>query len=541
MNFAVLLVISGLILVIAYFTYGKYVENTLGVNPNLSTPAHTMGDGVDYVPAKPAVLLGHHFATIAGAGPIVGPITAAVFGWVPAVLWIIIGGIFVGGVHDYSSLVASVRHKGKSIGQIIKNNIGKRGQLLFLIFAWATLILVVAVFTILVANTFAATPETATASILLLILAIIFGVAVYRFNVPLIPATIFGVILLFVSIAIGISFPLALSATTWVYILIGYAFIASVTPVWVLLQPRDYLNSFLLYAVLGGAFVGIIVGQPDIAFPAYIGFKTNLGYLFPILFVTIACGAISGFHSLVSSGTTSKQLSNEKDAKIIGYGGMLIESFLAIIAIGTVAVLSQQGYTSNLSDYGGPVGLFGAGVGSFMSYFGIPIALGTTFATLAVSAFLLTSLDSATRLARYTFQEFTEERMPALNNTFLATGVSLVFAAALALSGQWSTIWPIFGSANQLLAGLALLGVSVWLGKLGKSNKMTLIPMVFMIIVTLAALINVMSANLFGAKPNYILGIAAVFLFILAILLVLESWKSLFGSSKNQPPISSDM
>jgi carbon starvation protein len=331
-NLLTLLIVSGIILIIAYFTYGRYVERQLKIDPNRETPANTMYDGVDYVPAKKPVLLGHHFATIAGGGPIVGPITAALFGWLPAVFWILLGSIFIGGVHDFASLQASIKHKAQSIGTIIKEHMGKRGQLLFLVFSIATLMLIVGVFIILVANTFVAVPEAATASMLFIGIAIVFGFLVHQLRMNLVVASILGVIAMLLSIWLGIEFPLKLNGTTWSIILLVYAFLASVMPVWILLQPRDYLNSFLLYGMIAGAAVGIILAAPVIQFPAFTGFHNEtLGYLFPILFITIACGAISGFHSLVSSGTTAKQLDNEKNGKFIAYGGMLLEAFLAII------------------------------------------------------------------------------------------------------------------------------------------------------------------------------------------------------------------
>ncbi len=529
MNLLLLLAISGSVFILAYYTYGKYIENKLRIDPSRETPANTMYDGVDYVPAKKPVLLGHHFATIAGGGPIVGPITAVVFGWVPAVLWIIIGSIFVGGVHDYTSLQASIRHKAQSIGTIIKEYIGKRGQVLFLTFSIATLILIVGVFIILVGNTFVAYPSAATASVVFLGIAIIFGVLVNQLKMNLVTASVLGIIAMLVAVWVGLTFPLSLSAPVWSLILLAYAYAASVLPVWVLLQPRDYLNAFLLYGMIIGGAVGILFANPTLIYPAFTGFHNpQLGFLFPILFITIACGAISGFHSLVSSGTTAKQLDNEKNGKFIAYGSMLIEGFLAIIAIGSVAYLTQAEAATRLAELGGPIGAFAAGVGFFMSHWGISQAVATSFVALTASAFLLTTLDSATRLGRYAVQELAEQKMPGLaKSNHMSTIIILVGAGALALSGTWSSVWPLFGSANQMLGALALLAITAWLSKLGIKSYFTSIPMVFMFLVTISALMLLMYNNF--VSGNYFLAISAFVLFVLCIFLIIEAWRALWA------------
>ncbi|MCM3714854.1 carbon starvation protein A [Alkalihalobacillus oceani] len=528
MNFLVLLLISGVILLFAYRIYGRFLERELKVDPGRETPAMTVNDGVEYVPAKKPVLLGHHFATIAGGGPITGPIAAVVFGWLPAVIWIIVGSIFIGGVHDYTSLQASIRHKAQSIGTIIKEYMGGRGQVLFLTFSIATLILIVGVFMILVANTFVSVPEAATASMLFIGIAIIFGFLVNQLRTNFIISSILGVVAMLIAIWVGISFPLHLSATTWSLILLGYAYVASVMPVWLLLQPRDYLNAFLLYGMIIGATVGILIAAPTIQLPAYTGFNhETMGFLFPILFITIACGAISGFHSLVSSGTTAKQLDNERNGKFIAYGGMLLEAFLAIIAIGSVAYLTQADFAARLEALGGPIGTFAAGIGYFMSFWGISESVAVTFTALTASAFLLTTLDSATRLMRYAVQEITENRAPqAFQNSHVATVTGLIGAAALALTGTWEQVWPLFGSANQMLGALALLAVAVWLKKTGARNFYVVIPMVFMFLVTVAAL-GVLMYNNFVAS-NWLLFGSAFVLFVLCIFLALEGWRSIF-------------
>lgn len=535
MNSLWLVIGSIIIFSVAYVTYGAWLAKQWGVDPTRKTPAHTKNDGVDYVPAKAPVLLGHHFASIAGAGPIVGPIQAAIFGWVPVMLWIIIGGIFFGGVQDFSSLFASVRHDGKSIGEIIEVNMGRRGKRLFAVFAWLTLLLVVAAFTNIVANTFVSVPEAASASVFFMVLAVVFGFAVYRRGVSLTVGSIIGVALLFGCIALGNMLPLALGKNTWIIILMVYIFVASVTPVWILLQPRDYLNSFLLYAMILGAVIGLIVYRPVVELAPFTGFNIGGQFLFPMLFVTVACGAISGFHSLVGSGTSSKQMDNEADAKIIGYGGMLIECVLAVIAIITAAYLSKEKLAELLAA-GGPVNVFSDGIGVFMAQFGIPYTVGKSFVALAVSAFALTSLDTATRLGRFIFQEFfedpTKETQTILTNRYVSTTITVVLGGWLAVGG-YTKIWPIFGSANQLLAALALIAVAVWLKNIGKNYSMFTVPMTFMFVVTVCALVLLIKSNL--AAGNYILVVFPILLLVLSVILAFEAFKVL--SSKESPKV----
>ncbi|MDU3336160.1 carbon starvation protein A [Paraclostridium bifermentans] len=527
MNSLTLLLISALILFIGYVCYGGYLAKKWGVDDTRKTPAHTKYDGIDYVPAKSPVLLGHHFASIAGAGPIVGPIQAAIFGWIPVALWVLIGSIFFGGVQDFGSLFASIRHEGKSIGEIIESNMGKKGKKLFALFAWLTLVLVVAAFANIVADNFVSTPQAASASIFFIVLAILFGIAVYRFKMPLIPASVVGVLMLFGCIYLGFLFPIALSKQTWIILLMIYIFIASVTPVWILLQPRDYLNSYLLYAMIIGALLGIVILRPEIQMDGFIGFNVGGQYLFPVLFVTVACGAISGFHSLVGSGTSSKQLYKESDAKKIGYGAMLIEGLLAIIALITVAYISNKQFGSLLGN-GGPVNVFSEGIANFMASFGIPFGIGKTFTSLAISAFALTSLDTATRLGRFIFQEFFDTnglnnkeatKANPLSNMYVSTTITVVCSGLLAVMG-YEKIWPIFGSANQLLAAIALMAIAIWLANSNKSFKEFIIPIIFMFIVTIVSLCFNIKANI---GVNYALVIIAVLLLVLAIILIKEA------------------
>lgn len=531
MNSLWLVIVSILAFLIAYVTYGRWLAKEWGVDPSRKTPAHELEDGIDFVPTSPAVLLGHHFSSIAGAGPINGPIQAAIFGWVPVLLWIVIGSIFFGGVHDYGSLIASIRHKGRSIGEVIGINMGRSGKMLFSAFAWLTLLLVVAAFTNIVATTFASTPEAASASMMFIVLAVAFGYLVYRRGVPMGIATVVGVTLLFTCVYLGRVFPLSLSVNTWIVIMMVYIFVASIAPVWILLQPRDYLNSFLLYAMIAGAVLGILIYRPTIQLQAFTGFNINGQWLFPMLFVTVACGAISGFHSLVGSGTTSKQLDTEHDALLIGYGGMLIEGVLAVIALITAAYISQGELTELLA--GSPVNVFSTGVGVFMAKFGIPFEVGKSFVALAVSAFALTSLDTATRLNRFVFQEFFHkegaEKQSILTNMYVSTGVTVLIGGYLAMGG-FARIWPIFGSANQLLAALSLLAIAVWLKNTGRNYRMLVIPMVFMLVVTLFALVFLIKANL--AAGNWILVIFPALLFVLAIVLATQGYKIVFSKDE---------
>jgi carbon starvation protein len=504
-----------------YLGYSRYLAQFVGLDDDNETPAHKYEDGQEYVPAKKPVLLGHHYSSIAGGAPIVGPITAGVvWGWVPALLWIAIGNPLMGSVHDFVSLSGSLRHEGKSIGYIIGEYVGDRGKNMLLWFAFLTIILVVAVFALVVGIVFDAFPSAATASIIYIALALIFGAYLYQFNLPFIPGTVVFVAAVFGGVYIGIQNPLVLvpeggstflptiinpNVSAWVPIIIVYAFIASVLPVWMLLQPRDYLSSFLLYTGVGGALLAVIVGtilgtssQPlTVNLAAYKGFwggEFGPLPLFPLLFVTIACGTISGFHSLVSSGTTAKQLNKETDARLIGYGGMLGEGLLATVALSTLAVASQ-------TPAGGGIGLalpnFATGGGIILTSFGIPTSFGAPFMALVLVSFLLTSTDTAVRLGRYMGEEIvdTPERADSplgtvLNNRYINAGVQSFIAYALVSSGTWADLWPLFGGANQLLAALALLTATVWLANWDDDKQLlsTGVPMAIMTTITIIAL-----------------------------------------------------
>ena len=533
MSLSLLLLISAIILFLAYRIYGKYVYSKFGLSNTRKAPSHTHRDGIDYEPSKPIVVLGHHFASIAGAGPIVGPIIAVTFGWVPAVIWILLGGIFFGAVHDLGSMAASLRTEGKSIGVIIRNQIGVKGKQLFVIFSFSTLILVIGVFADIIAKTFVANPGVASASLLFIFLAVAFGFVnrwIGNKTISFIALTVVGVVLMYYFVYLGTQIPLILDYQIWVGVLLIYAFIASVTPVALLLQPRDYLNSYLLYGMMIAAVAGVIIADPQIQMSTEVmPSSESLGYIFPVLFVTIACGAISGFHSLVASGTTSKQLDKESDAKIVGFGGMLIESFLAIIAVGAVVILSRQEYTERLT-IEGPVALFSTGLGGMIASLGLSETFAVGFVALTVSAFALTTLDTCTRLARFTLQEYFEDMtQPAAQvmakNRYISTTIVIVLSMLLLGSGEFSLLWPIFGSANQLLAALALLTIGVWLIKKKISATFVTIPMFFMFTVTLASL------GLFAWKnyqeAGYVLALIASLLFVLAIALIVLAIQSL--------------
>ena len=599
MSAIVLMLIGIVALVLGYILYGGWLVKKWGVGEGPETPAHTMYDGNDYVPAKAPVLLGHHFASIAGAGPINGPIQAAIFGWLPVFLWVVIGGIFFGAVHDFGSLFASVRHGGKSVGYVIEKNVGSRAKKLFLIFAYLVLLLVVAAFGSIVVGTFASTAteevvvetavveetaeatetteavegeeaveaeaapvvtetrytaaaiangSTATTSLLFIAVAMVFGFFVYRKNAPMSIATIIGVALIALCIVIGLKFPLMnIGADFWLIVVFVYILIASIAPVWILLQPRDYLNSFLLYGMLIAAVVGVFFNNPTVSLPAFTGWGGIAGnsQLFPVLFITVACGAISGFHSLVGSGTTSKQLDKEKDIKLIGYGAMLVESALSIIALICVGMLFKDG----AMPAGTPVVVFATGVATMLS--GILGEASYTTAyniiTLAFSAFCLTSLDTATRLARYMFQEFFtgDDNGAVVNvagwrkflaNPWVATIITVVVGAFLA-KGGYSAIWPLFGAANQLLAALALLALAAWLGNIGKSNKMLLFPMFFMLVATLSSLAITIKTQIgtcmtAATTASILQSVFAILLVVLAVLLTVEGCRTLFGKKK---------
>ena len=564
---ALLIIIAAIVLLlVGYIFYGSWLAKQWGIDPAKKTPALEKTDGVDYVPAKPAVLMGHHFSSIAGAGPINGPIQAAVFGWVPVFLWCVVGGIFFGGLQDFGSLFASLRNDGKSVGEIIKSSMGSKAKKLFIIFALLVLILVIASFVNVVAGTFFTAAgsfgfvknpngnqSTAMISLLFIVLAIIYGVLTNKCGLKTLPATIIGIVGIVLITVLGLNFGFAMSRTAWIVFIGLYIAIASLVPVWILLQPRDYLSSFLLYAMIALALVGIvsspITGSATFTIPAFTGWKTGLGTMFPALFITVACGACSGFHSLISTGTSSKQLDNEKNAKAIGYGSMLIESALGIISLIAVGMVFDK---YKAGGFGSPSAAFGAGLATLFGKEGSG-AYNTIYAllTLAVSVFALTSLDTGTRLSRFMFSELFLKDGEAtwkdakgirklLANPLFGTCLMVVIGCILG-GLKLSAIWGLFGAANQLLAGIALMAVAAWLGNAGKNNKMFFIPMIFMLAATLTSLaltiikkIGAMAAHADGAFfwGNWFQLIFALAMAVLAVILVIEGVQTFAKQAK---------
>ncbi|MDD7008761.1 MAG: carbon starvation protein A [Bullifex sp.] len=558
MNGIIIMIFAIVVLVAGYFFYGKWLAKKWGVDPNRKTPAYEMQDGVDYVPTDKQVVFGHQFASIAGAGPINGPIQAAVFGWVPVLLWCLIGGIFIGAVQDFSSMYASVRNKGRSIGVIIELYVGKVGKRLFLLFVYLFSMLVIAAFADIVAKSFGvnagadasiqlANSQVATVSTLFIVVAVAFGIFLKTVKPGTTVNTIVSIVLLILCIAVGYLCPfLKFSTNVWLYLVFLYILIASVTPVQYLLQPRDYLNSYLLVAMIAAAVIGIFVSNPTMNLPAFTGFTAATGSMFPILFVTVACGAVSGFHSLVSSETASKQVKNENDMLPISYGAMLVEVLLAVIAI--IAAGAVADAMTGALPAGTPQQIFSTAVASFLSGIGIPNQLSFTLISLAVSAFALTSLDSVARVGRLSWQELfldddeDEASMASwkkiLTNKWVATIIVLIPSYLLGQVG-YAEIWALFGSANQLLSVLALAAVAVFLKKTNKDNKMMFIPMFFMLAVTVVALIQLAWGNIanFGKAKISVMGqslqiIFAVLLLALAIIVVVDCCKKLFGKEE---------
>jgi len=562
MNGILMMIIALVVLGGAYLLYGRYLQNKWGIDPNAKTPAYELEDGVDYVPADTNVVFGHQFASIAGAGPINGPIQAAIFGWLPVLLWVLIGGVFFGAVQDFASMYASVKNKGRTIGYIIEEYIGKLGKKLFLAFCWLFCILVVAAFADVVAGTFngfsvdeatnavtkvAANGAVATTSLLFILEAVALGFILKYAKLNKWVNTGIAIAMLVAAVAIGLNCPIYLGRTTWHVIIFIYILIACVTPVWALLQPRDYLNSYLLIFMIVGAVVGIFVSNPTCNLAAFNGFEIDGQYLFPILFVTIACGAVSGFHSLVSSGTASKQIKNEKNMLPVSYGAMLMESMLAVIALIAVASFADgeaaaQGLTTQPQ-------IFAGAIANFLTAIGLPYQLVFTLINLAVSAFALTSLDSVARIGRLSFQEFfldsdtdKDNMSPVtkvLTNKYFATILTLVLAFLLAKVG-YAEIWPLFGSANQLLSVLALVACAVFLKKTHRQGAMLWIPMFFMMAVTFTALtmtiVKLVSALTTSGLDlgNTLQLIFAVLLLLLGIIVAIQGVKKLFEKTDSK-------
>ena len=556
MNAAWVMVFSVLYFAAAYVFYGRFLKKVFGIDNSRPCPSHELNDGIDYVPTPMPVLFGHHFASIAGAGPIVGPVLAAQFGWLPALLWITIGCVFIGAMHDFSAMFLSVRNKGRSIASVIENELGYAGRQLFLLFCFAALILVVTVFTTMVADSFLSTPSVATSSLLFIGMAPLFGVAVNRKILSLAEGSLIFVPLLFCCIWMGTIIPIDLSTilgsreaarAVWIIVLLYYCLCASVIPVWVLLQPRDYLNSYLLYAMMILGFAGIFAAHPQIVMPAIAADVKTIPSLFPLLFVTIACGACSGFHALVASGTSAKQIDRESHLLPVAYGGMLIEGLLAMLAICSIGYLGMDQIKAMFAAKEAPQMIFASGLGHFCESLHIPFEIGRNFIALAISAFILTSLDTATRLARFIWQELVlpgqenkQAQAPAttgnscpcrslLGNRWVATLGVVILAGIMAFSGSGSQIWPVFGASNQLLAALTLLAITLFLNRTKRPVLFALLPLIFMLIISIWALLVLLQQQWGKSIP---LVTVSIVLLILAVILCFLGGKTLVKIKK---------
>ena len=554
MNGLVIVLIGIVVLFAGYLFYGRWLAKKWGLDPKAETPAVKYEDGEDYVPSSKFTVFAHQFSSIAGAGPVTGPILASVFGWVPVLLWLLIGGLFFGAVQDFGALYASVKNEGKSMGMIIEKYIGKAGRKLFMLFCWLFTLLVIAAFTDMVAGTFVgkgvadmaketsyANASAASISMLFIVAAIVFGVIqkhVKNMNEGV--RAVIAIALLVGMFALGMHLPWYATKTAWIYIVMAYLFLASVMPMWLLMQPRDYMTTFMLLGMIVGAVVGVVVAHPTMQLNAYNGFNVGGNYLFPTLFVTIACGAVSGFHSLVSSGTSSKTIRNEKDMPMVGYGAMVVESLLGIIALVVVGAVAVNGTKPD----GTPFAIFSSGVAGFLEKLGLPVQLATVFMTMCVSALALTSLDSVARIGRMSFQELflgdttDTSKMPVwqkiLTNKYFATVVTLFFGYLLTLGG-YTNVWPLFGSANQLLAALVLIALAVFLKTTGRTGWTLYAPMFIMLAVTFTALVQKTIAlvkNIAGGNATMLVDglqfIVAILLMVLGVLVAFSCLKKLF-------------
>lgn len=555
MNTLVIVLVAAVCLIAAYALYGRWLAKKWGIDPNAKTPAVVHNDGQDYVPTDGWTVFAHQFSSIAGAGPVTGAIQAAAFGWLPVLLWIILGGIFFGAVTDFGALYASVKNDGKSMGLLIEKYIGKAGRKLFLGFCWLFCLIVIAAFADMVADTFNAYVVTdgvqtlsenaqvngaaGSISLFFILFAVVFGVAQHKLKLTGWKEIVFGLVCTVLAFVFGMNFPVILGKEMWVYIAFIYIFLAAVLPMWFVMQPRDFMSTFMFIGMIAGAVLGLLFAHPTMNLPAFTGFQNeSLGTLFPILFVTVACGAVSGFHSLVSSGTSSKTISNEKDMLKVGYGAMVLESLLAVIAL---CVAGAAAGADGTAAVGTPFQIFSSGVAGFLEMFGIPVYVAQSFMTMCVSALAFTTLDSVARIGRMSFQElFSTDDMDhaegwrkVLCNKYFATIITLVFGYILTQVG-YSNIWPLFGSANQLLSALVLITLCVFLKVTGRTLKTLVPPFVIMLIVTFSALVQrfISLVNAFTAGTGVFMVeglqlIVAVLLMILGVTIVVTSGKEL--------------
>ncbi len=560
MNTLVIVLIAAVCLGGAYLLYGRWLAKKWGIDPRAKTPAYTREDGQDYVPTDGATVFNHQFSSIAGAGPVTGAIQAAVFGWVPVLLWVLIGGIFFGAVHDFGALYASVKNEGRSMGLLIEKYIGKLGRKLFLIFCWLFTLLVIAAFADIVAGTFNAytavdgvtqlapaarsNGAAGTISLLFIVFAMLFGLLQKKFRFTGWREAVLGLVCTVAALGLGMLLPITLGKDGWTYITFVYIFFAAVLPMWLLKQPRDTMSTYMFIGMIAGAVVGLLVAHPNMNLPAFTGFHNDaLGDLFPILFVTVACGAVSGFHSLVSSGTSSKTISNERDMLKVGYGAMVLESLLAVLAL---CVAGAAAAADGTPAAGTPFQVFSNGVAGFFEMFGVPVYVAQCFMTMCVSALALTSLDAVARIGRMSFQElFSVDDMAhaagwrkLLCNRYFSTVLTLAAAFVLTRIG-YSNIWPLFGSANQLLSALVLVTLCVFLKVTGRSNKMLFPPLIIMLCVTGTALvertIGLIQAFASGGASLLTEGlqlVIALLLMVLGVIIVVNSLRAYFASKK---------
>lgn len=554
MNTLVIVLIAAVCLLAGYVFYGRWLAKKWGIDPTAKTPAYTHEDGEDYVPTDGWTVFAHQFSSIAGAGPVTGAIQAAAFGWLPVLLWILLGGIFFGAVTDFGALYASVKNEGKSMGMLIEQYIGKTGRKLFLLFCWLFTLIVTAAFADMVSGTFngfvtdaatgAVTKSTVNGaagsiSIMFIAFAVVFGLIQKKMKFTGWKEVVLGLVCMVACFVLGINFPIIATRETWNYVTFAYIFFAAVLPMWLLMQPRDFMTTFMFIFMIAAAAIGLLVAHPTMNLPVYTGFHNEkLGDLFPILFVTVACGAVSGFHSLVSSGTSSKTISNEKDMLKVGYGAMILESLLAVLALCVAgAAASADGTAAS----GTPFQIFSAGVAGFLEMFGIPVHVAQCIMTMCVSALALSTLDSVARIGRMSFQElFSVDDMEHAEgwrklfcNKYFATVITLVFGYILTKIG-YSNIWPLFGSANQLLSALVLITLCVFLKVTGRTNKTLFPPLIIMLCVTFTALVErfiaLVKAYQAGTAVFMVEGlqlIIAVLLIILGLTIVIHSGKRL--------------
>ncbi len=578
MNTVVIVLIAAVCLVCAYAGYGRWLANKWGIDPKAKTPAVRLEDGKDYVPTDGWTVFAHQFSCIAGAGPVTGAIQAAAFGWLPVLLWILIGGVFFGAVTDFGALYASVKNDGKSMGLLIEKYIGKTGRKLFLLFSWLFCCIVIAAFADMVAGTFnayttvdgvtqlaeaAATNGTAgTVSIMFMVFAVIFGLLHHKYKFGGAAEAALAIVFIVLSFIVGMQFPIILDKKMWAYITFAYIFVTAIIPIWILKQPRDFMSTYMFVAMIAAAFIGLFVAHPTMNLPVFTGFKNDsLGTMFPILFVTVACGAVSGFHSLVSSGTSSKTVENEKDMLKVGYGAMSLESLLAVLAL---CVAGAAAAADGTPASGTPFQIFSRGVAGFISMFGISQHVATVFMTMCVSALALTTLDAVSRIARMSFQEFfsvddmehAEGWRKFMCNTWFSTIITLVLGYILTQIG-YANIWPLFGAANQLLSALVLITLCVFLKVTGRSNKMIFPPLIIMICVTFTALVQravamvkaIQSAATFAIPAgeatwgsvfiaNGLQLIIAILLMVLGLTIVINSTRSYTGSTHNSENVN---